>query len=144
MEEIKAVNGYVNFFIKTDAFVKAIIEKIEKEKKEFGKSKVGKENNVMVEFSAPNTNKPMHLGHIRTNLLGDCLCNLFDFQGYKSIRANLVNDRGIPPELAYAIKFPQGGNIFQSVFDQVHSRNIKVVLSLDKQFKSGVQMTLED
>ena len=95
VEEIKAVNGYVNFFIKTDAFVKAIIEKIEKEKKEFGKSKVGKENNVMVEFSAPNTNKPMHLGHIRTNLLGDCLCNLFDFQGYKSIRANLVNDRGI-------------------------------------------------
>ena len=55
----------------------------------------------------------------------------------------MVNDRGKLPELAYAIKFGNNGNLFQTVFNQVHSRNMKVALSLDKQFKSGVQMTLK-
>ena len=50
---------------------------------------------VVVEFSSPNTNKPLHLGHIRNNLLGDSICKILTVNGYKVVRVNLVNDRGI-------------------------------------------------
>ena len=50
---------------------------------------------VMVEFSSPNTNKPLHLGHIRNNLLGDSVSRLLAACGHKVIKVNLVNDRGI-------------------------------------------------
>ncbi len=50
---------------------------------------------IMVEFSSPNTNKPLHLGHIRNNLLGASLANLLEANGHNVIKVNLVNDRGI-------------------------------------------------
>lgn len=50
---------------------------------------------VMIEFSSPNTNKPLHLGHIRNNLLGWSVSKLLEANGHKVIRVNLVNDRGI-------------------------------------------------
>ncbi|QXV64554.1 arginine--tRNA ligase [Mucilaginibacter sp. 21P] len=50
---------------------------------------------VMVEYSSPNTNKPLHLGHIRNNLLGFSLSEILSAAGYEVIKANLVNDRGI-------------------------------------------------
>lgn len=50
---------------------------------------------VMVEYSSPNTNKPLHLGHIRNNLLGFSVAQILDAAGYEVIKANLVNDRGI-------------------------------------------------
>lgn len=51
--------------------------------------------NLMIEFSSPNTNKPLHLGHIRNNLLGWSVSELMKANGYNVIRVNLVNDRGI-------------------------------------------------
>ena len=50
---------------------------------------------VMVEYSSPNTNKPLHLGHIRNNLLGFSVAQILDAAGYEVIKTNLVNDRGI-------------------------------------------------
>jgi len=50
---------------------------------------------VMVEYSSPNTNKPLHLGHIRNNLLGYSVAQILDAAGYEVVKANLVNDRGI-------------------------------------------------
>jgi arginyl-tRNA synthetase len=50
---------------------------------------------VMVEYSSPNTNKPLHLGHVRNNLLGYSVAAILDAAGYEVIKANLVNDRGI-------------------------------------------------
>jgi len=50
---------------------------------------------VMVEYSSPNTNKPLHLGHVRNNLLGYSISQILDAAGYEVIKANLVNDRGI-------------------------------------------------
>ncbi|HOU66961.1 MAG TPA: arginine--tRNA ligase [Paludibacteraceae bacterium] len=49
----------------------------------------------MVEYSSPNTNKPLHLGHIRNNLLGFSLCQILKANGYKVVKTNIVNDRGI-------------------------------------------------
>ncbi len=50
---------------------------------------------IMVEFSSPNTNKPLHLGHIRNNLLGNAVVNILKYAGNEVIKVNLVNDRGI-------------------------------------------------
>jgi arginyl-tRNA synthetase len=50
---------------------------------------------VMVEYSSPNTNKPLHLGHVRNNLLGDSLCRILEANGNKVVKTNIVNDRGI-------------------------------------------------
>jgi arginyl-tRNA synthetase len=52
-------------------------------------------NRVMVEYSSPNTNKPLHLGHIRNNLLGYSIAEIMKAGGYEVIKANLINDRGI-------------------------------------------------
>ena len=50
---------------------------------------------VMIEYSSPNTNKPLHLGHVRTNLLGNALANIVAANGNKVVKTNIVNDRGI-------------------------------------------------
>ncbi|MDD4922611.1 MAG: arginine--tRNA ligase, partial [Bacteroidales bacterium] len=50
---------------------------------------------VMVEYSSPNTNKPLHLGHVRNNLLGYSLCKILEANGNKVVKTNIVNDRGI-------------------------------------------------
>ncbi len=51
--------------------------------------------NFMIEYSSPNTNKPLHLGHIRNNLIGDAISRIVKANGHDVIRANLINDRGI-------------------------------------------------
>ncbi len=60
-----------------------------------GKNLAAKNQKVMVEYSSPNTNKPLHLGHIRNNLLGYSLAQLLIKAGYDVVMANLINDRGI-------------------------------------------------
>ncbi|MDX2063983.1 MAG: arginine--tRNA ligase [Bacteroidia bacterium] len=56
---------------------------------------LGAGQRVMVEFSSPNTNKPLHLGHLRNNFLGDAISRLYQAAGYAVVKANLVNDRGV-------------------------------------------------
>ena len=59
------------------------------------KCKVSNPETILVEYSSPNTNKPLHLGHIRNNLLGFSLYRLLSATGHKVIKTNIVNDRGI-------------------------------------------------
>lgn len=54
-----------------------------------------REERVVVEYSSPNTNKPLHLGHLRNNFLGYAVSNILEAYGYQVIKANLINDRGI-------------------------------------------------
>jgi arginyl-tRNA synthetase len=56
---------------------------------------VSKPETILVEYSSPNTNKPLHLGHIRNNLLGFSLCRILSSCGHRVIKTNIVNDRGI-------------------------------------------------
>ncbi|PCJ66480.1 MAG: arginine--tRNA ligase [Bacteroidetes bacterium] len=56
---------------------------------------IGKDKKVVVEYSSPNTNKPLHLGHIRNNVLGFSYCQILLANGYEVIKNNLINDRGI-------------------------------------------------
>ncbi|MDB4107328.1 arginine--tRNA ligase, partial [Bacteroidia bacterium] len=56
---------------------------------------IGNNQKIVIEYSSPNTNKPLHLGHIRNNILGVSMCNIFKENGYDVVRNNLINNRGI-------------------------------------------------
>jgi len=91
LEKIEARGPYVNFFISKSDLSEKVLENIFKgriiEKKEKG--------TIMIEYSGPNTNKPLHLGHLRNNSIGMAYSNLQEQIGKKVIRANIINDRGI-------------------------------------------------
>ncbi len=86
------VQGFINFTFK-DAFWKEVYYAV-KSTENFGFSKPNGRK-VMVEFSSPNTNKPLHLGHIRNILLGWSCSKILEANGYEVIRTQVINDRGI-------------------------------------------------
>jgi arginyl-tRNA synthetase len=92
--KVQPTGPYLNFFVDTAAQSKAVIADILSEKTKFGARKRLQSHRVMVEYSGPNTNKPLHIGHLRNNTLGMCLSNVLALEGFKVIRANIVNDRG--------------------------------------------------
>jgi arginyl-tRNA synthetase len=92
IDKFNVVKGFLNLKLSNDFWLSALNEALGN--KNFGTAaESGK--CVMVEFSSPNTNKPLHLGHIRNNLLGSSVANLLEANGHKVIKVNLVNDRGI-------------------------------------------------
>ena len=93
--EVKAIGPYVNFFFNKGKFVQQITKDILKDKSSYGDATLGKGKKAMVEFPSPNTNKPLHFGHLRNMSLGAAVSNILEKAGYKVIRANLNNDRGI-------------------------------------------------
>lgn len=95
IEKVEQKGPYVNFFVDKQRMAEMVLQEIFKKKKKFGLKKEGKDNRVVVEYSAPNTNKPQHLGHIRNNLIGMAVSNLLESQGYKLVKLNWINDRGI-------------------------------------------------
>jgi arginyl-tRNA synthetase len=94
IKKIKNVGPYLNFFVDRKEKAKLILNQIIKEKKLYGQVKIGQGKKIMIEYVSPNTNKPLHLGHIRNALLGVSLVNLLETTGYKVIRTCLINDRG--------------------------------------------------
>ena len=94
IKEIKFVGPYLNFFVNRDILSENVLEQVYREKEHFSEGEKKKEK-VMVEFSSPNTNKPLHLGHLRNISLGDSVSRTYDFLGYKVIKSCLVNDKGI-------------------------------------------------
>ena len=94
VEKIIASGPYLNFYFRAEALSGQILGEILKKKEKYGQVAVGKKK-IMIEYVSPNSNKPLHLGHIRNALLGESISNLFLSQGQKVVRASLVNDRGI-------------------------------------------------
>jgi arginyl-tRNA synthetase len=94
IKEIKAIGPYLNFFINKQGLAKDILKEILEKKENFGSGEK-KHEKIMVEYVSPNTNKSLHLGHVRNGLLGTAVSNVLQFNGYKVIKASLNNDRGI-------------------------------------------------
>ncbi|MCX6800652.1 MAG: arginine--tRNA ligase [Candidatus Diapherotrites archaeon] len=92
LEKVESKGAYLNFFVEKEAIASSTIKKILSKKWSFSNAGKGK---VMVEYSSPNTNKPLHVGHLRNNSLGAAVSNILEEAGYKVIKANLINDRGI-------------------------------------------------
>jgi len=95
LEEVKdfnAVKGFLNLVIDDSAWFGLFRDTVLSG--DFGKL-APKGETVMVEYSSPNTNKPLHLGHLRNNFLGYSVAEILKANGYDVVKANLINDRGI-------------------------------------------------
>lgn len=90
VENFNVVKGFLNLSVNNDAFVQNF-----KEIKSNFDLENDKNQTVMVEYSSPNTNKPLHLGHIRNNLLGFSVAQILKEAGYNVVKTQIINDRGI-------------------------------------------------
>ncbi|NID10831.1 arginine--tRNA ligase [Fibrivirga algicola] len=141
------VQGFLNISLSDAAYVK-VLNAIVAEP-DFGVSPANGQS-VMVEFSSPNTNKPLHLGHLRNNFLGDSISRILTANGFAVTKACLVNDRGIhicKSMLAYQ-KFGQQPD---GSFDTPESANMKgdhligkYYVLFDKAYKAEVQALVAD
>ncbi len=93
IKEIKEAGPYLNFYIDKEELARLTVKDILKKKENYGKSS-SKKQKVMVEFVSPNTNKSLHLGHVRNGILGESISRILEFSGSKVIRTCLNNDRG--------------------------------------------------
>lgn len=92
--DFNVVKGFLNLVIAQAAWTE-LLNDINADEK-FGEKRVTDESPlVMIEYSSPNTNKPLHLGHVRNNLLGWSLAQIMEANGNKVVKTNIVNDRGI-------------------------------------------------
>jgi arginyl-tRNA synthetase len=88
------VKGFLNIVI-SEAYWVRLLEDINQDESYGLKKAAADAPVVMIEYSSPNTNKPLHLGHVRNNLLGWALANIIAANGYRVVKTNIVNDRGI-------------------------------------------------
>lgn len=94
VEKFNVIKGFLNITIKP-SFWTSVLQSVEATEN-FGFKPVTDDSRlVMIEYSSPNTNKPLHLGHVRNNLLGFSLAKIMEANGNKVVKTNIVNDRGI-------------------------------------------------
>jgi arginyl-tRNA synthetase len=92
VEKIEANGPYVNFFIDYSSFTQRVMKAAAEP--DYGSGKL-KNEVIAIESPGPNTNKPLHLGHVRNMVLGSSLERLFSFSGFKTVKVDIINDRGI-------------------------------------------------
>lgn len=93
IESFNVIKGFLNFVVADSYWQNFLLKNYKSET--FGYSPIREDKPVVVEYSSPNTNKPLHLGHIRNNLLGWSVAEILKANGYAVKKVNLVNDRGI-------------------------------------------------
>ncbi|MBR0456524.1 MAG: arginine--tRNA ligase [Firmicutes bacterium] len=93
-EKVEQVNAYVNMFINKEAFAGDVISEVIEKGDDFGKSDIGADRPVVVEYSSPNIAKPFHIGHIRSTVIGASIAKIYDYLGFKVIRINHLGDYG--------------------------------------------------
>ncbi len=94
IEKYNAVNGFLNLTISSSSWIELLLD-IHHDAQYGIVAPTEESPLVMIEYSSPNTNKPLHLGHVRNNLLGWALANVIAANGNKVVKTNIVNDRGI-------------------------------------------------
>ncbi len=94
IDRVNAVGGYLNFFCNRAVFAKDLIEKIENEGADYGKTDDGEGKTVIVEFSSPNIAKPFHIGHLFSTAVGNSLSKIYKSLGYNVERINHLGDWG--------------------------------------------------
>ena len=94
ISEVSAVNGYLNFKINKDGFVRATLEKIFAQKENYGRSDEGAGKTVCIDYSSINIAKPFHIGHLSTTVLGGALYRIYNYLGYKAVGINHLGDYG--------------------------------------------------
>lgn len=90
----EAVRGYLNLFFSSSQYSQRVVDTVLEQGAGFGKAPRRGEK-VMVEYSQPNTHKPLHVGHLRNMILGAAICNMLDAAGYDVLRVNYPGDTGL-------------------------------------------------
>lgn len=93
IKEIQIKGGYLNFYIDKKLLVKEVLTEIESNE-QYGKSNIGENKTVLLDYSAPNIAKPFHIGHLRTTLIGSALYKVYKYLGYNTIGINHLGDYG--------------------------------------------------
>ncbi len=91
---VEGVKGYLNLYFSSAEFSQRVVDRVLEEGPDFGRYELSGEQ-VMVEFSNPNTHKAFHVGHLRSAILGEALSRILEFAGYEVIRANYIGDMGL-------------------------------------------------
>jgi arginyl-tRNA synthetase len=146
VDKIKSYNvikGFLNFEILDEYWLEILVSSYENENFGFCLPETNSKS-VMVEYSSPNTNKPLHLGHIRNNLLGYSISEILKANGNKVIKTNIVNDRGIHIcKSMYAwMKWGEGKTPENSGMKGDHLVGEYYVV-FDKQYKSEISELIE-
>jgi len=141
VKKFQVVQGFLNFSFTDEVWINAL-NKIIQGSQNFSLDKKGEK--VLIEYSSPNTNKPLHLGHLRNNFLGFSVAQILDAAGYEVIKTNLVNDRGIhicKSMLAYQLmgqgETPESSGLkgdhlvgkYYVAFDQLYKSEIDVLIN---------------
>ena len=93
--EVSVIESYVNFSIKPEFLASHIVKEILEKKEKYGSSKKGEGESVVVDYSSPNIGKPLHVGHIRSTVIGDSIIKILNFSGYNTKGINYINDVGL-------------------------------------------------
>ncbi len=138
IEDVKVIKGFLNLILRDSFWLSFLHEK--SSTPSFGVQSERNEAPILVEYSSPNTNKPLHLGHIRNNLLGFSIARILKANGHKVVKLNLINDRGIhicKSMLAY-MKWGNGETPESAAIKSDHLIGKYYVL-FDQKFKEEVQ-----
>lgn len=92
LEKIEVQGAYLNFYVKTEVFVKSMIDAASD--KNFGSSDIGQNKVICIDYSSPNVAKNFHVGHLRTTIIGNSLYKIFSKLGYQVVRINHLGDWG--------------------------------------------------
>jgi arginyl-tRNA synthetase len=90
-EKVSAMSGYLNFFTDKNLMAATVLKNAQSDA--YGSK--GQSSRIVVEFASPNTNKPLHLGHLRNISVGESVARIVSFAGNKVVRASINNDRGV-------------------------------------------------
>ena len=93
IEKVEVAGGYLNFFIKKEALASQVIQEFS-DNKLYGKSDIGNNKNIVIDYSAPNIAKPFHIGHLRSTVIGGALYNVYKYLGYNVTGINHLGDYG--------------------------------------------------
>ena len=141
--DFNVIKGFLNLTISKKYWVQVLNEISQTE--DFGNNQDGNDAIMMVEYSSPNTNKPLHLGHIRNNLLGFSIAEIQKANGWKVVKTNIVNDRGIhicKSMLAWQL-FGNGETPETSGLKGDHLVG-KYYVEFDKAYKAEIQTLMAD
>jgi arginyl-tRNA synthetase len=94
LSDCTAAGAYINFRIQREAWAEVVLKRIFFKDTRYGQSSEGEGKRVLIEFSSPNIAKPFHVGHLRSTIIGNALCQIFERRGYQVIRLNHLGDWG--------------------------------------------------
>jgi len=92
--KVEIVGGYINFYVNNTTLIEEVLKEYNDKKEQYGNSKIGEGKNVVIDYSSPNIAKPLHIGHLRSTVIGGALYNIYKFLNYNVTGVNHLGDFG--------------------------------------------------